>query len=182
MARGDAIAQHGLEHARRGRVRGPSSLLAHLRGGHGAEFAGLGTRESEAAVGRGREILAEAGLEARGFVAPAYAYSPALRRVLGRSFDWWAGLSGVHLRGESQIRSLALCLGSSTTLKRLTSPALVGAAGRHPGPLMRIDIHPADFERRSHRRAIEALLRRARPRRAVSYDELVPRARADATC
>lgn len=138
------------------------------------------TRARPRSVG-GREILAEAGLEPRGFVAPAYAYSSALRRVLGRSFDWWAGLSGVHLRGESGIRSLALGLGSSTALKRLTSPALVGAAGRHPGSLMRIDIHPADFERRSHRRAIEALLRRARPRRAVSYDELVPpTGRADA--
>jgi predicted deacetylase len=172
VASGDAVAQHGLRHARYRRVQGPSSLFAHLRGGQGAEFAGLGSRESGDAVGRGREILAEAGLEPRGFIAPAYAYSPALRRVLGRVFDWWAGLAGVHLRGRSGIRSPALCLGSSTAFKRLTSPALVGAAGLHPGPLMRIDIHPSDFERRTHRRAIEGLLRRARPRRAVSYDDL----------
>jgi predicted deacetylase len=171
-ASGDAIAQHGFEHARHRRVQGPNSFMAHLRGGHGAEFAGFGDRESEDAVDRGREILAEAGLEPHGFVAPAYAYSPALRRVLGRVFDWWADLSAVRMRGNSRIRSRALGLGSSTAFKRLTSPALVGAAGLHPGPLMRIDIHPADFERRSHRRAIEALLRRARPRRAVSYDEL----------
>ncbi len=69
----------------------------------------------------------------------------------------------------------ALCLGSSTTLKRQLSPAIVKAIAKtsSAGRLMRIDIHPADFDFLLHVAALESLLELARGREAVTYDELL---------
>ena len=77
--RGDAIAQHGFRH--RGAGRRPE-----------AEFAGLDRTQTQASIAAGRRVLALAGVEPRGFVAPAYAYTPALRHELAAGFDWWATL------------------------------------------------------------------------------------------
>jgi predicted deacetylase len=104
--RGDAIAQHGLTC-------------------RGTEFARLGHEEARRAVDSGRRLLKLAGMEPLGFVAPGYAYTPALR----------AGA--------------LLC-----------------------GPLLRIDLRPTDLDHTRHMLALERVLRRARRRTAVTYDEL----------
>jgi uncharacterized protein len=150
-----------------------SVAIAHLRGGHGAEFAGLGPDESEAAVGRGREILAEAGLEPRGFVAPAYAYTDALRETLAASFEWWASLARIYAPTRSTL-SPALTLGTSSAVKRLASPWLVRAGALAARDLLRLDLHPADLDHPRHIGAVEGVLKRAhrRVRNAVTYDDL----------
>ena len=56
-----------------------------------AEFAVLDADETRRAVESGWRILRLAGLEPSGFVAPAYAYTPALHATLPRRFAWWAG-------------------------------------------------------------------------------------------
>ncbi len=157
VRRGDAVAQHGLHH-RRLRTRG-----AGLRG-EGAEFVGLDAAETRAAVAAGRRVLHLAGVEPRGFVAPAYAYTPALRTTLAASFDWWAGLVSLHRSGRRA--TLAPVHRSGTLGRALTA-----------GPLLRIDLHPSDLEHPRHMRALERLLlRSARTRTAVTYDELARRA------
>src|SRR5262249_13074787 len=93
--RGDAIAQHGLHHVRLGRGSAAHQSLWRLRGTR-AEFAGLDAAETKAAVAAGRRVMHLAGVEPRGFVAPAYAYTPALRQTLAGMFDWWAGLMSLH--------------------------------------------------------------------------------------
>ena len=40
------------------------------------------------------------------------------------------------------------------------------------GPLLRIDLRPTDLERTRHMLALERVLRRARNRTAVTYDDL----------
>jgi predicted deacetylase len=52
---------------------------------HGAEFVGLDDEETRRAVDAGWRVLKLAGVEPDGFVAPAYAYTPALRRVVSPS-------------------------------------------------------------------------------------------------
>ena len=49
-----------------------------------------------------------------------------------------------------------------------------GAARRRAvgGPLLRIDLRPSDLEHTRHMLALERVLRRARRRTAVTYDEL----------
>ena len=61
--RGDAIAQHGFRHRAAGRR--PA-----------AEFARLDKDQTQASIAAGRRVLAMAGVEPRGFVAPGYAYTP----------------------------------------------------------------------------------------------------------
>ena len=44
----------------------------------------------------GRRVLKLAGIQPRGFVAPGYAYTNALRATLATTFDWWAGIGRLH--------------------------------------------------------------------------------------
>ena len=96
-ARGDAIAQHGFQHRaslrpRRGAATRPPSSSASTPTRRAA-------RSRPAAAS-----CALAGVRPRGFVAPAYAYTDALRETLAASFDWWASLVR-HLRARRARRS-----------------------------------------------------------------------------
>jgi predicted deacetylase len=168
---GDAIAQHGLRHRQVARATAPRQLLARVQGGRAAEFVGLGEEDTRRAVRSGRRLLRLAGIDPHGFVAPAYAYTPALRAELSASFDWWAGLWRVW-RGERGSFTPALGLGTSTSLKRALSPGFVRAGARVANGTMRLDLHPADFDHPRHVLALDAALRRAAPRRTITYDDL----------
>jgi uncharacterized protein len=173
VAYGDAVAQHGLAHKASGAARGARGVLAGWQGGSAAEFPGLGPEDTVRRVVTGRALLREIELDPRGFVAPGYAYTRALRGVLESSFDWFADLRCVRLGSGDVLHSPALCLGTSTALKRALSPALVRAAGRRAGPLMRLDIHPRDFDLSGHVAVLEGLLAGAAEREVVTYDELL---------
>ena len=167
-ARGDAVAQHGFQHRR------PAS--APRRSNPAAEFVGLDADETRRAVEAGRRVLRLAGVQPRGFVAPAYAYTDALRETLAMSFDWWASLVRVHAAGmpSRTVLAPALTLGTSSSVKRLTSPWLVRAGALGAGKLLRLDLHPADLDHPRHIGAVEGVLKRARRhvRQAVTYDDL----------
>jgi predicted deacetylase len=172
-AEGDVIAQHGLAHRRSARAGFPRNIVAHWQGGDAAEFPGLGADDVERRVDCGRRLLREIELDPRGFVAPGYAYTNALRTVLSERFDWFADLRRVCGTGGRAIKAPALCLGTSTPLKRRLSPAVVRAAARRSPQLMRLDVHPADFDHPGHVATLEALLERAAGHDAVTYDELL---------
>jgi predicted deacetylase len=175
LAGGDAVAQHGFRH-RRGRPPGPARrALAAVdpSANPAAEFADLDEAETRRAVGAGRRLLKLAGIEPRGFVAPAYAYTRALHRVVAGSFDWWASLGGVHRAvGAGTGFCPALRLGTAGRAQRLASPLAVRAGALAAGSLLRLDLHPADLDHPAHVRAVEHVLRRARGREAVTYDDL----------
>jgi predicted deacetylase len=124
-------------------------------------------------VDTGRRLLREIELDPRGFVAPGYAYTRALRCLLTESFEWFADLTSIRIRCGRKVHARALCLGSSTALKRAVSPSIVRAAARAPGQVMRLDIHPADFDHSGHVATLEELLHRAHGRSAITYDELL---------
>jgi predicted deacetylase len=148
--RGDAIAQHGFQHCRE----------------RPAEFAGMDAVATRASIAAGRRVLSLAGVEPRGFVAPAYAYTPALRRELATGFDWWATL--LRLVGRERA-AMAPALGlRASALSPLALRAGAFAAGR----LLRLDLHPADFDRPRHVLALESVLSGAARRTAVTYDDL----------
>jgi predicted deacetylase len=170
VACGDAIAQHGLSHRASARAAWPRSVLAGWQGGRAAEFPGLGAAETRERVQAGRRLLREVELDPQGFVAPGYAYTRELRRTLGDSFQWFADVRGVSTRAHGRVSASALCLGTSTPLKRRLSPIAVRAAARVGGEVMRVDIHPADFDHPRHIAVLEELLALARGRRAITYD------------
>jgi predicted deacetylase len=183
---GDSIAQHGFQHRqlrRPGwtqRVRAPAT--GHRRT---AEFVGLDVPETGRAVEAGWRVLKLAGVEPDGFVAPAYAYTRALRTTLtgkGPSsvrFRWWAGLLRLHrgLTGRGaepqQLLAPAWDVGSEGAVRRALSPSLIRAGSLLQGRTLRLDLHPADLERPRHMLALERVLSRAgKERQAITYDEL----------
>jgi predicted deacetylase len=183
---GDAVAQHGFQHfqASPGRWTLPSRPRLHCEA---AEFARLDERDTARALDAGRRVLKLAGIETAGFIAPAYAYTPALREMLGSRFRWWAGSWGLYAgagdgtRGSvdrSTARSPTLSapaigLGSSSLARRAISPPLMRAATLLAGETLRLDLHPRDLAAPSHMLALEWVLRHASPRRQpVTYDDL----------
>jgi predicted deacetylase len=181
---GDSIAQHGFHHRRLRRAGWQRPSLRPMRAGRGAEFVGLDDAETRRAVEAGWRLLKLAGIEPDGFVAPAYAYTPALRRALGVHFRWWASqlrlhgpLALEHAPGHEesppwQTLAPAWSLGTRTPAARALSPALVRAGGLLAGRTLRLDLHPADLQRPRHMLALEWVLRHARQRTAATYDEL----------
>jgi predicted deacetylase len=176
---GDSIAQHGFQHVQLRRGAFSGQALAHARSGRSAEFVGLDRNETRRAVEAGWRVLKLAGIEPDGFVAPAYAYTPALRQVLPEKFRWWAGLMWLHrtLAEEGDPRQLlapAWGMGTDSVPRRALSPLLIRAGSLLAGNTMRLDLHPASLEHPRYMTALEWVLSRAgRRREAITYDDLV---------
>jgi predicted deacetylase len=203
--RGDAIAQHGFQHLRSHSTRrapkragGAYQTLRTFSADAQSEFVGLDEQETRRAVDAGRRVLKLAGLEPRGFVAPGYAYTPALRRTLGERFQWWAALLGLHRPSpdaaaplhpfdgasgaaagrepQSTRRELLgppIALANGGRIRRAVSPALLRAGALVSGGTLRLDLHPADLDHPRHMLALEWVLARcAGTREAVTYEQL----------
>jgi predicted deacetylase len=176
---GDSIAQHGFQHERARRSGLSAQALLSSPARRAGAFVGLDVDETQRAVNAGWRVLKLAGVEPDGFVAPAYAYTPALRSVLPRRFRWWAGLLGIHRRiagteETSRLISPALGMSGSGRLQRVLSPALIRAAGLAGGRTMRVDLHPSDLQHPRQMIALEWVLGRAGGRRvAITYDQLL---------
>jgi predicted deacetylase len=173
---GDSIAQHGFQHVRARSGGSARALLAHAHGQSEGEFIGLDDEETRRAVHAGWRVLKLAGIEPDGFVAPAYAYTPALRHALRLRFSWWAGLLRVH-RTQPQLETgplaPALSLAAAGPLTRMLSPSLVRAGSLLPTSTLRLDVHPGDLRYPRHMLALEWVLARSGSRRtAVTYREL----------
>ncbi|HUB77110.1 MAG TPA: DUF2334 domain-containing protein, partial [Solirubrobacteraceae bacterium] len=172
-----AVAQHGFQHARTGAARWPRPPRLHSEA---PEFLGLDQHETGRALDAGRRVLKLAGIEPLGFVAPAYAYTPALRELVATRFRWWAGSWGLHATGAvagpgrpPSLAAPAIGLASGTVARRAISPGLLRAATLLAGEVLRLDLHPSDLSLPSHILTLEWVLRRSLPRRRpVTYDEL----------
>jgi predicted deacetylase len=172
---GDSIAQHGFQHVRAGTCGPARRMLARAHGQRDGEFVGLDDEETRRAVHAGWRLLKLAGIEPDGFVAPAYAYTPALREALSLRFSWWAGLLRVHRTQPQHAGSLAPAwsLAGKGPLRRMISPSLVRAGSLLPMSTLRLDLQPADLQVPRHIMALEWVLARSRTRRtAVTYREL----------
>jgi predicted deacetylase len=176
--RGDSIAQHGFQHV--GARRGPTHrMLVHPSSLRWGEFVGLDGEETRRALHAGWRVLKLAGIEPDGFVAPAYAYTNALREALSVKFRWWAGLLRVYTAaaraGASAREPLAPAwsLAAAGPFSRALSPPLVRAGSLVPMRVLRLDLHPADLDHPRHMMALEWVLKRAAPRRsAITYEQL----------
>ncbi len=172
---GDAIAQHGLRDRcewRRG--WSPSAPLTR-RPLPDAEFAVLDLEETRRAVESGWRILRLAGLEPTGFVAPAYAYTPALHATLPRRFAWWAGMTRLYRPGGPAAGTSMgplLAVGAAGQARRLVAPPLLRARAALAGRVLRLDLKPSDLENRRHVAAVERVLLAARGRVPVTLDQV----------
>jgi predicted deacetylase len=175
---GDSIAQHGFQHVRRPRPRPPRAMLAHPAALRWGEFVGLDGPETRRALHAGWRVLKLAGIEPDGFVAPAYAYTAALREALSAKFRWWAGLLRLYTAaradtGAREQLAPAFSLTAAGPLGRALSPPLVRAGSLLPTRTLRLDLHPSDLRHTRHMMALEWILRRTASRRtAVTYQDL----------
>ena len=176
--RGDAIAQHGFQHLQMRRAPWPRQAVTRIAHANEAEFVGLDGEETHRAVEAGWRVLKLAGVEPRGFVAPAYAYTQSLREALTSRFDWWAELlrvrRGLPARSTAQpLLSPPIKLAAGGAISRLLSPGLLRIGGLAAGSTLRIDVHPGDLDHTHHMLALERVLQASRRRTAVTYDDLV---------
>ena len=176
---GDSIAQHGFQHVRPRPQTPARRLLSLAHGGRTGEFTGLDGQETRRAVHAGWRVLKLAGIEPDGFVAPAYAYTGALRAALSLRFRWWAGLLRVHsgqCGAPPQPRAPlapAFSLATDGTFARALSPPLVRLGSLLPTSTLRVDLHPADLRHPRHMLALEWVLSRNGSRRtAITYRDL----------
>jgi predicted deacetylase len=182
---GDSIAQHGFQHEQLRQGGWAQQALLPMRSRRAAEFVGLDGAETRRAVEAGWRVLKLAGIEPDGFVAPAYAYTKALRATLacdgalGSRFRWWAGLLGLHSTrgagaGRSRMLAPAWGIGSGRRARLLCTPALFQAGALLGDGTLRLDLHPGDLlEHPRQMTALERMLDRARVHaRAITYDEL----------
>jgi len=176
---GDSIAQHGFQHEQLRRRIISGGALVGTRGRRAAEFIGLDDDETRRAIDAGWRVLKLAGIEPDGFVAPAYAYTRALRRLLPGRFRWWAGLLRLYRppAATSSARprlAPAWSIGAEGLLRGAFSPSLIRAGSMLCGRTMRLDLHPAYLQHPRQMMALEWVLSRAGGRRqAVTYDELI---------
>ncbi len=176
---GDSIAQHGFQHAGPRAGASARGVLARAHPQRGGEFLGLDDAETRRAVHAGWRLLKLAGIEPDGFVAPAYAYTAALRQALTLRFHWWAGLLRVHRTcpapDEDPRKPLAPAwsLATAGPLSRVLSPQMVRIGSLLPTGTLRLDVHPAYLQHPRHMLALEWVLGRVGGRRtAVTYLEL----------
>jgi predicted deacetylase len=169
-AMGDAVAQHGLA-PRSTRVSLYAGIVRAARGRRRAEFDGLDRAETEARVMTGTRLLRDLEIDAAGFVAPAYAYTRALRAVLVERFEWFAD-------AQSIVRATEPPLHVCARRPAARGPSRRARTASQASRCLRIDVFPSDLDSPRRLATLEALLpSSANPaqrgaRRAVTYDEL----------
>ncbi len=102
LAAGSELVLHGLEHRRRGALRGPwvGRLRAALFAGDAAEFLTLEAEQAQQAVQEGLDLFAQAGLpRPSAFCAPAWLWTREAERAVRQ-----AGIR--HLVGMFSVRDL----------------------------------------------------------------------------
>jgi predicted deacetylase len=170
---GDSIAQHGFQHEQLRRPSWPHRVSTPARTRRAAEFVGLDDEETRRAVEAGWRLMKLAGIEPDGFVAPAYAYTPALRRAVKARFRWWAGLLSLHGETESPRPRLVPARSPRARLVPAWGPRAIRAGALLAGDTLRLDLSPAHLDHPHQLEALERTLARvARRRLAVTYNEL----------
>ena len=157
-------------------ARWKATILTEREG----EFLGLDYETARQRLLDGKQMLeAMLGQEIRGFIAPAWLYSPGTRKALrDLSFVYSETHRGLWSPVRPDVGSFAPVLNYATRDRRRLAASL--AASRlatillRPFPLVRFAIHPRDLDvvsvDREARRALASFLKRRRP---VRYREIV---------
>jgi predicted deacetylase len=172
---GDAIAQHGLRDRCDCRPSWTPLRPLSRRCPPDAEFATLSAEDTRRAVESGWRILRLAGLEPAGFVAPAYAYTPALHAALPRRFSWWAAADRIY-RPEGPAFGVATSTAvfpvAAPRRHQPLTPLRTRLRAATAGRVLRLDLRPADLDRPRQVAAVERVLAGARGRVPVTLGEI----------
>jgi predicted deacetylase len=175
-AQGHEIVTHGYFHRRP--TKRHESLMQRLTtrvytAGEG-EFFDLPRDEAARRYIKGRAELREAGLEPRGFIAPAWLVSADAKNALhDEGCEYTTSLRHVtDLRTGRTFATQSMCWSVRTAWRRAASLAWNAWLFRRlkSAPLQRIAVHPVDIGHPAIWRQIQALIRAAlRDRTAATY-------------
>ena len=185
---GGEVFLHGWFHRDTATHRGLAKFKArHMTAGEG-EFLGLSRAEAQDRLGRGKALLEDIiGQPVRGFVAPAWLYSPGARAALrDLGFDlaedhrhvWSPARADRRLAGGTVIT-----WASRSRARRWSSlaAAAVLRRGLRAASVVRVGVHPGDVRSPALLRSIDCTLRTlANDRLPASYASLLPDARPEA--
>jgi uncharacterized protein len=150
--RGDEIVIHGYFHerARPEHESLPGKIITRIYTRDEGEFYDLGYEEALDRIREAREDLATVGLSPRGFIAPAWLLSAeAERAAIDAGMEYTTRIGSVRdLRSQKDFLARSLVYSARNPWRRTTSLAwnatLFLAAIQQP--LVRLSIHPADYE------------------------------------
>jgi predicted deacetylase len=177
---GSEIVLHGHTHRSAGRPAGPAvdAVRARFFAPHVAEFMCVEPDEARRRLAAGRSELRGAGLDVRGFCAPAWLAQPWLTGTLRElGFQHYVGMAQlVDLRGSRRLwLPWAGYVGGGSAheiLIRFGSAALLAAsAGR---PVVKVFLHPAPQPSvPALRRPLAIVSKLLRTRRPTTYAALL---------
>jgi uncharacterized protein len=177
-AAGHEICLHGLrhrdDHADRGGWR--RAFWSRFYTAREGEFYQLTEEEAGARLDEGAALFRQAGLSARGFIAPAWLLSRGtFRAAAARGWEYtttWNRI--IRLPGGEAIPAPTVTASARSGWRRGLSRLWIagwGRANRHQ-PVLRIALHPMDFTFPALRNALYSLLEReAATRRVMTYAE-----------
>jgi predicted deacetylase len=150
-------------------ARGRRSVLERARHGFAqrvvsaseAEFSDVSREEATARLDLGEQVLGDAGLTIRGFVAPAWSMPGwVLALLAARGYRFTEDHLRIHDPAGGRSRASVVLNYASRTPARLLSSALWCRLARPARRVLpaRIAIHPADMRFALLRREIEAVL------------------------
>ncbi len=172
---GHELALHGYFHQElardRSASRGPSAFLRRqfLTAGEG-EFLSLSPERQRQRLEDGLGMWEASGLERpEGFVPPAWLHRPDLPEILWeRGFSWTEDHHGLLFRDRPSLKSPVITWASRDPLRRIGSRFFAPLALRawRAAPVLRIAVHPHDWDHPFLVGSIRATIRSALALRA----------------
>lgn len=168
---GHELVLHGYHHLESpaAQRRSPGLLerfkRSFMTAGEG-EFLSLPQKEAGDLLEKGLAMWsqAELGPWPKGFVPPAWLHRPDLDGALWRhGFDWTENHAGLRFRDGKRLASPVVTWASRDPVRRIGSRIYCPAAVRtcSKAPLLRLAIHPHDFDHPQLVRSIERTIRLA---------------------
>jgi len=180
-ADGHEIVQHGYFHVREPR-RGEGPLDRAITGTYTAgegEFYDLPYEDARGLLARGRAALVACGVEARGFIAPAWLLGrEAARAVADEGFLYTTRLGGIEriATPAAAWRSQSLVWSVRAAWRRIVSQAWNASlfVRLRSNRVVRIGLHPPDWDHPAIRaQALKLTSKALAARRAITYEGFV---------
>jgi len=167
VSRGNEAVLHGFYHvrAKRNKEGLATRLITRSYTAGEGEFYDLSRDEAAVLLRRGREALHGCGIETTGFIAPAWLLgADAETAVKEEKFDYTTRIASViDFKHERPFAARSMVYSVRAGWRRVTSLLWNEGLFRvlHKAPLLRIGLHPPDWEHRAIRRHIFRCIRQA---------------------